>query len=893
MTTHGAVIGLLSRLLKVTAVTVLVTGLMACGGTNKSGFFSVVQPDLGPVDPVDPVDPDPKVVGPQLTRYDFNNSCVVLKSVSNGQFVALSNGQLGATATELGGAEAFYLKPSSLGNYLLFSRAKQLVSGAGLNSLSTAQDANIFSLRVVDDATEYPQPPLYDREPTATEVSRYRNFSDPLTAGDSYTFSQASSTQRLSLGDSGRVVLAAANNTAAQQFSMVKVTGCAEFPEAHDNTVGETFAGQTSDGSVLGMADVHVHLSASTFLGGAQHGSPFHKFGVTHALSDCSESHGQNGRLSMLDTLFSQNPNGHNTGGWPTHIDWPSRGSLTHEAMYWKWVERAWKSGLRILVNDVVENETLCELQRNITKQPLRDCNEMNNATNQIGTLYALQDYIDAQYGGRGKGFFRLVLSSDEARETIAQGKLAVVIGIEISNVLNCKIKYNPLRQQQPFEETGTGPTENSYTCDRNEVVAQLDRLTSLGVRQIITIHEFDNAFGGNGIFDGLVLNQGNRENSGGVPSEEINALAGGLGEPSALSPLGYFQSSETPTGEYWTTYDCPETGDPGFSGYLFGSKTGGTRMTSISPTAPFDVAGVSPLSAFGITDPLCPYLGQGFRPGGALACYPAKNQCNARWLTPMGVFAYQEMMKRGLIFDIDHLELEIKSQALALAEAQPVHYPFVSTHGNFGGTSNNQAERMLKNGGFIFPSLGNGAGYIREVNELRKVWEELPEPRPLFSMGFGTDTNGLSTQSPPPNVKGIVKYPFYLFDEEFFTRLGVMKSLNPEKVRFDQPEERDDLGNGRTWNVDEDGSAHYGMMSDFVREVELVGSSRDMLDLFNSAEGYLRTWKQTELAQAAIITEGIKSIPLGILRAAPVSSSPLGPLRSLEQLRNLKQPSP
>ncbi|MEO6697909.1 MAG: hypothetical protein ABIR53_00720, partial [Paraperlucidibaca sp.] len=627
MTTHGAVSVLISRLAKVTAMTCLVTGLMACG--NSSGDFFVTDPGPGPG--TGPVAPGPEI-GSKLTRYDFANRCVALRSVSNGQFVALSNGQLGATAAALSGAEAFYLKPSSLGNYLLFSREKQLVSGAGINALSAAEDGNIFSLRVVSDATEYPQPPLYDREPTATEISLYRQFSDPLIGGDRYTFTQATSAQRLSLGDNGRVALAAATNDASQQFALVSVTGCAEFPEAHDNTVGDTFIGKTSDSSVLGMADVHVHLSSSTFLGGAQHGSAFHKFGVTHALSDCAESHGPNGFFDLVGSLFVNDFDGHDTGGWPTHVDWPSRTNLTHEAMYWKWVERAWKSGLRIMVNDVVENETLCELQRNVTRQPQRDCNEMNNATNQIGTLYALQDYIDAQYGGRGKGFFRIVLSPEEARERVMQGKLAVVIGIEISNVLNCKVKYNPLRQQQPFQETGTGPTENSYDCDQDEVVAQLDRLTSLGVRQIITIHEFDNAFGGNGIFDGTVLNVGNRENSGGLPLTEINALAGTLGNPSQISPLGYLQSAERPTGEFWTTYDCPEEGQPGFSGYLFGNS-GGATMTSISPTAPFSLAGAaSPLTALGITDPLCPYIGQGFRPGGALACYPAKKQCNARW---------------------------------------------------------------------------------------------------------------------------------------------------------------------------------------------------------------------------------------------------------------------
>jgi hypothetical protein len=646
-------------------------------------------------------------------------------------------------------------------------------------------------------------------------------------------------------------------------LQIVKPESCAQFPEANSNAEGEPFKGTTKDGRVLGMADVHVHLTATNFLGNAQHGNPFHRFGVTHALNDCRETHGPNGMLDVVGSLLGNDFDGHATDGWPTFTDWPSRGSLTHEAIYWKWVERAWMAGLRIMVNDLVENETLCEIQRNVTKQPLLDCNEMNSAARQVGTLYALQDYIDAQYGGRNKGWFRVVLSPEEARAVIAEGKLAVVIGIEISNVLDCKLKYNPLRTKEPFEETGKGLTENSYTCDENVVRNQLDRLIDLGVRQVITIHEFDNAFGGNGIFDGLVLNLGNRENTGGIPSQDINKLTGLLANPMGISPLGYIQSAELPTGEFWTTYDCPQEGDeiaPGkfFEGYLWG-KVGGTQMTSLYTT--------------GLPEELCPFLGQNGRPGGITPCYPKKPQCNARWMTPMGLFAYKLLMEKGMIFDIDHLELEMKTQALELAEAQPIPYPFVSTHGTFGGTSIDQTRRILKNEGFLYPSLSNGRGMIRDMKELKAIWStlpDMPEPRPFFGFGFGTDTNGLSTQaSPRGNVAGKeVRYPYDLFVGKIFTELTDFAGKKP--VRFLQPEERDALGNGRTWSLDEDGSAHYGMMSGLVEEMRLEGTKEDMQDLFNSAERFLQTWEKTLEASKKINERGFVFVPDGVLRPAP-----------------------
>ena len=64
------------------------------------------------------------------------------------------------------------------------------------------------------------------------------------------------------------------------------------------------------------------------------------------------------------------------------------------------------------MVNDLVENRALCELY------PLKqnDCNEMASAYKQAQDMHALQDYIDAQFGGPGKGFLRIVTSPAEAR---------------------------------------------------------------------------------------------------------------------------------------------------------------------------------------------------------------------------------------------------------------------------------------------------------------------------------------------------------------------------------------------------------------------------------------------------------------------------------------------
>ncbi len=56
----------------------------------------------------------------------------------------------------------------------------------------------------------------------------------------------------------------------------------------------------------------------------------------------------------------------------------------------------------------------------------------------QAADLRALQDYIDAQSGGPGKGFFRIVTNPFQARAVVNSGKLAVVEGIEVSDLFHC-----------------------------------------------------------------------------------------------------------------------------------------------------------------------------------------------------------------------------------------------------------------------------------------------------------------------------------------------------------------------------------------------------------------------------------------------------------------------
>ncbi|ANS70241.1 hypothetical protein SLINC_8017 [Streptomyces lincolnensis] len=246
-------------------------------------------------------------------------------------------------------------------------------------------------------------------------------------------------------------------------------------PDAQINVTGEPFKGTDSAGDVRGFVDAHNHLFSNEAFGGRLIcGKPFSAAGVADALKDCPE-HYPDGTLAIFDYITHGGDGRHDPVGWPTFKDWPAHDSMTHQANYYAWIERAWRGGQRVLVNDLVTNGMICSVY------PFKDrsCDEMTSIRLQAKLTYALQDHIDTMYGGPGKGWFRIVLDSAQAREVIKQGKLAVVLGVETSEPFGCK-QILDIPQ-----------------CSRADIDKGLDELYDLGVRSMFLCHKFDNALCG------------------------------------------------------------------------------------------------------------------------------------------------------------------------------------------------------------------------------------------------------------------------------------------------------------------------------------------------------------------------------------------------------------
>ncbi|HWJ11626.1 MAG TPA: hypothetical protein VNS46_19760, partial [Nocardioides sp.] len=224
---------------------------------------------------------------------------------------------------------------------------------------------------------------------------------------------------------------------AGTTFALRTASGCPSYPEAAINVTGDPFAGETTYQEVRGFVDAHTHGMAFEFLGGKVHcGRPWHAYGAPYALVDCADHTLTQGKGALLEAVLSGEPS-HDPVGWPTFKDWPAPESLTHEGTYYRWLERAWRGGQRLFVNLLVENNKLCQLY------PLKknSCDDMDSIRLQAHDMRLFERYIDAQYGGPGKGWYRIVTNPFQARRVVNQGKLAVVMGIETSIPFECTMK--------------------------------------------------------------------------------------------------------------------------------------------------------------------------------------------------------------------------------------------------------------------------------------------------------------------------------------------------------------------------------------------------------------------------------------------------------------------
>lgn len=565
-----------------------------------------------------PTDTEPVL---DLDVEGFSGQCLSLQSDS-GWLQATDEGYAWGEEAE---AARFRFHPVDLGVYLLYDEDGRYLSaedGPMTREAALQSDVTRIEDMMLDDT--YVSGGEWALEPSHKGGERYqlRNRRNDILLGP----------------------VGLADDDLSVPMQLVPAEGCAEHPELSLDAEGAPVRTTFDDGSLYGIADSHSHIFSNYGFGGGNifHGSAFHRLGVAHALPDCAPFHGEGGRKdffgfaydggndgsSAIDTLpqllaGELDEDQHLTAGWPEFPDWPdARRRSTHQTQYYRWLERAWLSGLRLVVQHATSNSVICNLGVGQGLQVSRyDCEDMTAVDRIIDETWALQDYVDARAGGEGLGWFRVVTTPAQAREVIAAGKMAVVLGIEASDLFDCHLTPRP------------GAPE----CDEAWVEAQLDLYHERGVRAVFPVHKYDNRFSpGDGQGDFIEL--GNFFNSG-----------------------------------HWTnkTEDCPTDGMPtAFDG---GSISFGGLLQpreEYLTDAPNDMSGFAeaPLVT------AVPYYSVLTEPG------LSGSWCQNGGLTDVGRALIDGLISRGMIIEVDHLPAWTYREVMAILEERD--YPAAGTHG-------------------------------------------------------------------------------------------------------------------------------------------------------------------------------------------------------------------
>jgi microsomal dipeptidase-like Zn-dependent dipeptidase len=422
---------------------------------------------------------------------------------------------------------------------------------------------------------------------------------------------------------------------------------------------------------VWGMADVHAHpLAHRAFGGRLLWGKPDGP--MNEALRWCTEAHGPGGTglfvsgadpFSIAALGLTENSFGHLVGGHPEFDGWPRFTTKVHQKMYVDWVRRAWQGGLRLMVALVVNNEALAWATDGT------DSDDRTAVDIQLAETKALV--------ARHSDFMEIAHSPSEARQIIGQGRLAVVLGVEVDSL-------------------GGWGREGDATDD--EVRGYLRDLYDRGVRHMFPIHLANNAFGGTAVF-----------------GDYFNFL-------NAFLRREFFD--------------------------VEGSASAGFRLAD----APEWLRSV-------VVGPLADaYPRYGDIPG---------QHVNRVGLTECGRYAVTEMMRLGMLVDIDHMSAAAVSDTLMLAEAR--RYPLVAGHAAFSALADERNEyqrtpeevdHIRRLGGLVAVGLhqsrmrGTGGSVPNDAPGSSKSWAQayqwLVERMGGAGVAIGTDINGMAGEAAP-----------------------------------------------------------------------------------------------------------------------------------------------
>lgn len=317
-------------------------------------------------------------------------------------------------------------------------------------------------------------------------------------------------------------------------------------------------------------------------------------------------------------------------------------------------------------------------------------------------------------------------------------------------------------------------------------LTAEINRLyTDMGIRYIFPVHLIDNKFGGTAVYKNI-----------------------------------FNLSNYHVTGKFWNL-QCSEKGEgiehkfkvDGFDFMLAGAKATKLQVDIFrNPAEPPNPQ----------TDPKnCP------------AEYGHKNTLP---LTKEGEQAVREMMRRGMLIDVDHMSIAAVDETLGIAEKVPGGYPLVSGHNSLRSVEKNENSRsddQLKRIDMLGGMFGLGSSGVR-ADKYVNYYDYASKFIGDGKIAFGTDLNGLE-KGPPPPITSDFNNPVKVGQElkactEKLYGDGFVKSKTGDK----------------TWDYCANGVAHYGMLPDFLRDLNNKQKG-DVLNanILKNAEMFAQMWEK------------------------------------------------
>lgn len=488
----------------------------------------------------------------------------------------------------------------------------------------------------------------------------------------------------------------------------------------------------------------------------------------------------------------------HKVQGTGSFSGWPHYDQGGHQQMYYKWLERAYQGGLRLMVNHAVNNQALCWLSMNRRGLSCDDMNGPNGTTFggdspvdvQIQAMWDLQDFIEEEAKKKGEeGWYKIALSAEHARQIIRAGKMAVVIGIEVDTLFGCE--------------------KEEQDCTDDYVKDQIEHYKALGVRHIFPVHFFDNRFGGGALYDDIFKQ-----------ADELTDLRPVI--PWNCHDEGYLFQVSGGTGGA----DCNARG----------LTTDGVKLIDalIRADMIIDIDHLSHRALQGYT-----HAPGDYRTG----VLEILEDTDSRGYSYPAVSGHPMILERPVSeFQQSVATIERLRNIGGIAAVNMARGHCGTTKLFIEGGPADKNDPLLKH------------RHVYGYRDITDLMSEGKNGAPFYGDGFPaisliTDM-GAFLQQTGPRFTGDPVDDVYapIADCEFDTNTALIYPFKPFHEDAAKGEFQKQVTGDRTFNFNTDGLAHIGLMPDLIADTMEVGLRREELDpLFNSAETFVRMWERID----------------------------------------------